>query len=138
MLQRAGRDLRRSEIREGETMSNPKTRHGDSGGRMSIDTDLVGVTLSDDSFRYMVDMLNEMPHAKAYRGAEFDPTTHDIVQVIRDFVAESEPKGSLEAEPLVIVDAVARAEGGYLVRGDARLAASLTRADVPDVVRAAG
>ena len=119
-------------------MTDAHTRHGDSGARMSVDTDLVGVTLSDDSYRYMVEMLNQMPHAKAYRGMEFDPATHDILQVVRDFVAESEPKGSLEAEPLLIIDAVAGPEGGYLVRGDARLAASLQKADVPGVVRATG
>lgn len=116
-------------------MTDAQTPRGDSGVRMSIDTDLTGVELSDTSFRYMVDMLNQMPHAKAYRGVEFDPGTHDILSVVRDFVAEAEPKGSLEAEPLTIVDADARADGGYLVRGDARLAASLLKADVPDVVR---
>lgn len=103
---------------------------------MSVDTDLVGVRLSDESLRYMVEMLNQMPHAKGYHGADFDPAAHDVLQVVRDFVAEAEPKGSLEAEPLVIVDASVGADGGYLVRGDARLAASLQRADVPDVARA--
>jgi hypothetical protein len=105
---------------------------------MSIDTDLTGVELSDASLRYMVDMLNQMPHAKAYHTAEFDPATHDILGVVRDFLAETEPKGSLEAEPLVVVDARVLAAGRYLVRGDARLAASLLKADVPDVVRTTG
>ena len=119
-------------------MNDAHTPRGDSGARMSVDTDLTGVTLSDDSYCYMVEMLNQMPHAKAYRGAAFDPANQDVLQVVRDFVAESEPKGSLEAEPLVIIDAVATSDGGYLVRGDARLAASLQKADVPGVVRTTG
>lgn len=119
-------------------MTDAQSPRGDSGARMSVDTDLVGVGLSEASFCYMVEMLNQMPHAKAYHGAEFDPATHDILQVVRDFVAEAEPKGSLEAEPLVIVDAVADPVGGYVVRGDSRLAASLQKADVPDVARSVG
>jgi hypothetical protein len=132
---RAARDDRQT---EGATMTDARTPHGESGARMSVDTDLVGVRLSDDSFRYMIEMLDQMPHAKFYRNLQFDPATTDILQVLRDFVAEVEPKGSLEAEPLLIIDAVTYPEGGYVARGDARLAASLQRADVPDVLRVAG
>src|SRR5660397_292090 len=84
--------------------------------------------------QYMVDILNRLPSMKSYRGTEFDPDTHDALTVIRDFASGSDPKGSLEAESIVILDVVLQ-ENGYAVRGNTRLRKVLEYAEVPGLTR---
>ena len=104
----------------------------ETGSRMAVDQDLISAQLDDTSFAYMVEMLNRMPGAKGYNGADFDPATADLRAVLTDFLRESDPKGSLEAEQATVVD-VQSVDGGYVARGGARLLTVLRSADVPRV-----
>src|SRR5660398_256952 len=65
---------------------------------------------------------------------EIDTDTHDALTVIRDFASGSDPKGSLEAESIVILD-VCLQENGYAVRGNTRLRKVLVYAEVPGLSR---
>jgi protease I len=112
--------------------------HTDQSLRLAVDADLIVVRLEDVSFAYMVDMLNRMPHAKAYKGADFDPGTMDPASILAAFAAESDPKGSLEAEPVTVIDVRRSDDGSYQARGNARLHTVLEAADVPSLSLAAG
>ena len=102
--------------------------------RSEVDGELVSVYLTTEALQYMVDILNRLPSMKSYRGTEFDPDTHDALTVIRDFASGSDPKGSLEAESIVILDVVLQ-ENGYSVRGNTRLRKVLEYAEVPGLTR---
>jgi hypothetical protein len=104
----------------------------ETGARLRVDEELVSVRLDDASFAYMVEMLNRMPSAKEYTGADFDAATADLQAVLSDFARESDPKGSLEAEQATVVD-VRRVDGGYVARGSGRLLTVLRSAEVPEV-----
>src|SRR5680860_1476896 len=99
-----------------------------------VDGELFSVQLTTEALQYMVDILNRLPSMKSYRGTEFDPDTHDALTVIRDFASGSDPKGSLEAESIVILDVVLQ-ENGYAVRGNTRLRKVLEYAEVPGLTR---
>lgn len=107
----------------------------DRGSRMAVDAELVLVGLDDESFSYMVEMLNRMPGAKGYAGADFDPASADLRRILADFVKESDPRGSLEAEAVTVLDVRSLDGGGYVARGNARLYTVLQGADVPHVGR---
>lgn len=107
----------------------------DRSSRMAVDAELVMVRLDDDSFAYMVEMLNRMPGAKGYGEADFDPASADLRRILADFVRESDPRGSLEAEAVTVVDVRGLEDGGYVARGNSRLATVLQGADVPHVGR---
>ncbi len=107
----------------------------DGAPRMAVDAELVLVRLNDDSYAYMVEMLNRMPSAKDYSEADFDPAAADLRRVLADFVKESDPRGSLEAEAVTVVDVRRLEDGGYVARGNSRLATVLQGAGVPNVGR---
>jgi protease I len=113
------------------TVLDEEHGHRETGARLAVDTDLVEVALTTASLEYMLEMLARMPAAKDYREGtalgDCDPGV-----LVRDFAALSDPRGSLEAEATVVVDVSGRG-GGYVARGNARLATVLQQADVPDV-----
>lgn len=109
--------------------------HREGGDRLSVDADLVSVTFDEASLEYMLDMLNRMPASKAYRATDA-PEAHSPADILRDFASFSDPRGPLEAEPIIVVDVV-RAGEGYRGRGNSRLLRVLTGAGVP-AVRVAG
>lgn len=109
--------------------------HAGSSDRTEVEGELISVRLKTETLQYMMQMLNLIPSMKAYRGEEeFDPRIHDALTVVRDFAYGSNPKGSLEAEPVVVVDAVPE-DDGYIVRGNTRLYSVLKYAGIPGLSR---
>jgi protease I len=105
--------------------------HHESGARMAVDVDLVAITFAEASLEYMLDMLIRMPAAKGYHeGAPL--AIHGPAQILRDFASLSDPRGSLEGEPAVVVDVLPTPDG-YSARGNARLLSVLEGAGVPEV-----
>lgn len=112
-----------------------ESMHAGSNDRTEVEGELISVHLKTETLQHMMQMLNRIPSMKAYSGeGEFDPRIHDALTVVRDFASGSNPKGSLEAEPVAVVDAVPE-DDGYTVRGNTRLYSVLKYAGVPGLSR---
>ena len=100
-----------------------------SAAKMTVDSDLVSVALTLESMEYMLEMLERMPAAKGYKPgtplSSYDPTT-----LVSEFVAFSDPRGSLEAEAPTVADVRPSADG-WVARGNRRAFNVMQGADVP-------
>lgn len=108
--------------------------HAEHGARLAIDGDIVSLRLDPEAYAYMKEMLGRIPAAKGYKGQEFDPASDDVKAILSDFVTLADPRGSLEAEPAVVVG-VQESGGYYLASGNARVLSVLEAAGVPGVKR---
>jgi protease I len=108
--------------------------HVDRGAGLAVDAQVVSVGLDDASFVYMVEMLDRIPSARAYTDAEFDPAHDDPARILADFVRGSDPRGSLEAESVEVIEVRRLGDGRYVARGNARLLSVLDGASVPGLI----
>jgi protease I len=102
-----------------------------SAAKMSVDAELVSISLSSASLDYMLEMLSRMPAAKDYRlGASL--ADFDLTRLAQEFVTLSDPRGALEAEAPVIAD-VRPAGAGWTALGNMRARAVMQGAEVPGI-----
>lgn len=107
-------------------------RRSDPSARAEIEGPVLTLHLETASFDYMLDMLCRMPNAREYHGEGLQETRKDLREIVQDFARESDPKGTLEAEPPIVLDVVSK-DGVYRARGNDRLYETLSHGEVPGV-----